>query len=545
MTGPDGAPVDGALVQITGVTSTIVSTGPDGRYRATDMPDDGYRVFVLPPSESGFSSAWAPSERTSCEGTRFDVRGDTETTGADVSVVVGAALRGTILLPDGTPAAGADLSVVTDFVNVRTGATGPDGGFAIGGLVPGAGRMSVAADGVPLQFLGGPYSPTAVVPFDLVAGEVVDVGEVALVPGVSLSGTVYVEGEPATAGQVIAYGPGVVAESTIGADGSWAVDGLPPGEVTAWASSTGYATTYWPDADRPLDFLNLADGDVYDGMDFDLPPEAEVVGQLVGDSDWSRVGLSLRNDEGTVGVAGEVAADGQFRFGGLYGGSYVLYVEASDVGGASDNWRDDSGHDRVLVVPTRRHAERRCGRDRGRRDPERTGGRRGERPAGGRHHNHRRAGRDRAPVLRSDRSRRAVPARRPLALDLRGPREREPAVSHRRRLGPDVPRVEPEPGVLGPAGDPRRRGPHLGRGAAPDDDHDGMDDTWEARHGLDPTFDDSTGDPDHDGFVNLAEYLFDTNPTDAPESGGCGCGGRGPASLALIGVVLLTVRRRG
>ncbi|WP_372682959.1 choice-of-anchor U domain-containing protein [Desulfosarcina sp.] len=52
----------------------------------------------------------------------------------------------------------------------------------------------------------------------------------------------------------------------------------------------------------------------------------------------------------------------------------------------------------------------------------------------------------------------------------------------------------------------------------PDDDNDGMTDTWEIAYGLDPTVIDSESDADGDGLPNLAEFLADSNPTSAPDN---------------------------
>ena len=63
---------------------------------------------------------------------------------------------------------------------------------------------------------------------------------------------------------------------------------------------------------------------------------------------------------------------------------------------------------------------------------------------------------------------------------------------------------------------------HFGVGAFPgfrDDDGNGIDDHWEARHGFTSRVD-ANADPDNDNKTNLQEYLFDTDPqiadTNAP-----------------------------
>jgi len=47
-----------------------------------------------------------------------------------------------------------------------------------------------------------------------------------------------------------------------------------------------------------------------------------------------------------------------------------------------------------------------------------------------------------------------------------------------------------------------------------DTDGDGMPDGWEARHGLNPKVDDASKDSDGDGYANVEEYHFETDPKD-------------------------------
>jgi hypothetical protein len=56
-----------------------------------------------------------------------------------------------------------------------------------------------------------------------------------------------------------------------------------------------------------------------------------------------------------------------------------------------------------------------------------------------------------------------------------------------------------------------------------DADRDGMDDGWEAGHGLNSTFNDRDTDEDGDGLTNVTEYLLGTSP-DSTDSDGDGLG---------------------
>jgi len=52
-----------------------------------------------------------------------------------------------------------------------------------------------------------------------------------------------------------------------------------------------------------------------------------------------------------------------------------------------------------------------------------------------------------------------------------------------------------------------------------DADGDGMDDTWELRHGLDPTVNDALVDSDHDGTFNIGEYRVQADPWNTDTDG--------------------------
>ena len=58
----------------------------------------------------------------------------------------------------------------------------------------------------------------------------------------------------------------------------------------------------------------------------------------------------------------------------------------------------------------------------------------------------------------------------------------------------------------------------IGNNQDTDDDNDGMTDTWEIAHGLDPFIDDGGLDADGDGMNNLDEFLADAETTTSPNN---------------------------
>jgi len=73
-----------------------------------------------------------------------------------------------------------------------------------------------------------------------------------------------------------------------------------------------------------------------------------------------------------------------------------------------------------------------------------------------------------------------------------------------------VPEPEPEPEVPEETNDYDNDG--IIDDVDPDDDNDGLPDTWEIEYGLNPFFNDASGDMDGDGISNLSEYLAGSSP---------------------------------
>ncbi|MEQ1506299.1 MAG: carboxypeptidase regulatory-like domain-containing protein, partial [Myxococcota bacterium] len=334
----DGTPVEGAAIAATGAGTVTGATDADGRYALTVSPDH-YRVYALPPSASGLAPAWAPGAPERCGGAAIDVPDEAASIAVDVAVAPGGAVTGLLRRPDGSAAGGVTLNVVSNLVDARVAVTDPDGGFDVGGIAPGDVAIAVIADGLPVQFVGGAFVATEVIPVPVSAGELVALGPVDLRPGTTIRGRVTAGGAPATTGTVSAYAPSMILDVPIGPDAVQVPSGLPPGDTTAWATVDGWATTWLGDVDRPGTFVPVADGEVRDGFDLTLPPASAIVGVLSGPvTDWSAVPVSAINDDGSVGVAAEVEPNGAFRIDGLYAGSYSLSIGGAASGVVDGTW---------------------------------------------------------------------------------------------------------------------------------------------------------------------------------------------------------------
>lgn len=552
---PSGAPVSGAEVVAvsaghTGAATVPALTGPDGRF-AFDVPADRYRVQASPPGSTGLQVAWAPAARDRCDGRIVEVTDGAPVDDMDLAPASGASIRGFLRGPDGAPVAGATVSAVSDLTDAREATSEADGGFALGGVAPGSVTVAIVAEGFPVQFFGGAFSSATVAPITVGLGDALDLGPVTLRPGVTVGGVVTAGAAPASGGIVRAYGPGTLIEAPIGPDGGWSASGLPPGDCTAWAEVDGFATTYYPDAAAPAAFVSLDDGEAFYEMDLALPPEAVVVGRLVGpfvwldpdDPDAPHLSLSLVNAAQTVGVAAEIAADGTFRFPALHPGSYSLRFFGADVGAVEDDWRGDDGLPRTVEVAGPGVLDLgdvdvpAGGEVRGAVTDAATGD-----PIGG------------AILLAAgDRSRLLYFVSTGLdgSFVIGGlpPDTYALTVEVLRPCPGDLGWVslsfpdEPNPLYAAPveiaAGEVVPWDPAL----PPDYDRDGMDDRWERANGLDPDTDDGGLDPDRDGYSNLDEYLLGTDPHDKDRRG-CGCGTPAGRGAALWLVAWLFSRRR-
>jgi hypothetical protein len=546
LTGTDGEPIVGATVLVydSRFNYGVATSRSGGAWAVVGLPADRYRIRFLPANDDPHGERFYGGAWDACEAESVRLQTDDSVLdGLDDTLEPGATVRGRVTDLDGAPIAGVGVSVYgaeprTSLV-LRDTETDADGTFSLVGLdADDAGSdffVFFQRDGWPEQWLGPAYASDESDTVSLRPGTPSDLGDVALLDGIRVSGLITGPDGPVGAGTVIAYSTQQVLTEPVGADGRYVAEGLPPGDLVVWAQSPGLATTYYPDADRPSGALPVTGEGDEATIDLDLPVEHTLTLAADVGAEAEGVGVVVYNDTSTVGRGATFGPDGTLTVGALYPGAYAIYVSDSDRRFVSGFLVDTAGERRWFEVGE------------GGGDPVEVPLREAATLSGG---------------LVDDEG---VPVygATVVVTETLGEGRTWSATSARDGTW-TVPGVDATtvtvavqfhwycPDDLGYAATwytaARREVDAafvvVARGGEVhgldlvlplDLDHDGMGDAWEREHGLDPTRDDAAEDPDGDGFNNFAEWERDSDPNAAGFAEDCagGCAG-GPLVTLLL-----------
>jgi len=305
-----GRPLPGATVTVTDSDGTehTLTTGPDGTATFPDFPPSGYEVTVTHPDfprYTGIGSGTMPEDDHGSANVTLSPPTDHDLTVYVVDNI-------------GAPVEGAEVTVVGEDGETRTGITGPGGYVLFPNFPPGDYTVTVTHSDFP------PGGTTGTMP----EGED-GIATVPLTPAPGNNLTVYVineeTGQPIPDAEVTIIGPdGVERTGRTNDDGSIVFGNLPPGDYTI--------TVTHPDFPNQERDIIMPDGNDYE--EFFLIPSEYVYDLTVYVVD--NTGAPVADAEVTVvGENGEIRtgttdAFGRITFPGFPPGDYTVTVTHPD-----------------------------------------------------------------------------------------------------------------------------------------------------------------------------------------------------------------------
>ena len=242
----NGAPIEGATVTVIPVDAgpeTVVTTGADGAYGAI-VALGSYRVRVTHP---GHVSRWYGGS-TAASAKTLTVDGTRAVT-ANFSLVAFATISGKVASDDGSPLAGATVTLSTAASTpLAERSTDDEGRWSAADLAPGTYRIQLTAAGHQSAWHGGASTKASSTTVEVGPGDTVDVGADGLLRLATVSGRVTDAADAAglegATVRLYATGATTYVTATTDADGRWSVL-VRPGSYEVYVAKSGWSTRWW------------------------------------------------------------------------------------------------------------------------------------------------------------------------------------------------------------------------------------------------------------------------------------------------------------
>ena len=336
------------------VTSESAVTGANGTYVLGNMPPG---TFIISFRKDGYLDEYYDSQTdvdladpvgVTLSGTAPNINASLGTTGS---------ISGRITNHVGAGVAGARVQASPyDCCRGTYGGatTAADGTYTITDLAPGLYRVAVTSAGIyaTSRYYPGAYDSDAAVAVAVASRADTSAIDIALEPGASISGNVGAQGgEPVAGASVYAFcdGCGGFRSGTTASNGTYSVQGLPPGQYRLYAQAAGFVREYYNNVFEYSEATPVvADtGGNTPNINFTLSSGGAISG-FVQDA----YGAAIAN--ATVYISGApccddvlTAANGSFTVNVLAPGDHMLQVVAA--GYVSEYYED--GYDFLQASP--------------------------------------------------------------------------------------------------------------------------------------------------------------------------------------------------
>lgn len=330
------AGVDAGLVEVWAVLDNVYEPeqsarlNPDGSYQLSGLPPASYRLKFA--GRSGALEQWYNNDSSPLTAEHVTLADGQQITGINATLVKAASISGTLTAP-----AGVSLTATRIYASGSDGSwpVAADGTYKVVGLKAGPHTLWFSGDGNALaQYYNNAISAETATAVIVAEGQDVTGIDSIMEKGASISGTV-----TAPAGvtlsdtrveAIIRWEDRWTGHTTVAADGSYHITGLPPGEYSVNFSVSGALGQWYSSAAswRTAEAISVAEGQDVTGIDAALVKAASISGTVTVPPgvEAGKViisGYATGNPSASVGST-YLKADGSYSLNYLPAGYYTV-----------------------------------------------------------------------------------------------------------------------------------------------------------------------------------------------------------------------------
>ena len=342
-----GQAISGAYLYVYSVddkysTVAYASTGQNGQFTTDALPTGDYKIQVNAPYQSAYFSEWHHDKNDFASATPITLGpAGTDATIAE-SLTTGFRVKGTVTAEQGgQPLSGVNVYVYSDngYSSVASGYSGQDGTYTTSALPPGDYKVRFSA---PYQsaYLGEWFdnkqsfdtgTPVGITTADATANA-------SLALGSRIKGTVTAEpgGQPLSGANIYVYSgnqSSAVGYAYTGQDGSFATEGLPPGDYKVRFNAP-YQSAYlgeWYDNKQTFESatpVKITTPGTDATANAGLQRGSQVNGTITaaqGGQPLANVSVSIDSEDDSAYSWAYTDANGKYTSGGLPAGDYRVH----------------------------------------------------------------------------------------------------------------------------------------------------------------------------------------------------------------------------